>query len=262
MKVIVAENCRLMGELAARQAAAVLNSAIRERGEARVVLSTGASQFDMLSALVRQNVDWSKVDMFHLDEYVDLPETHPASFRKYLKERFVSRVPIRRAHFVDGTREGIAALTEELRSAPVDLGLIGIGENGHIAFNDPPADFETDEAYIVVNLDERCRRQQVGEGWFAALNDVPRQAVSMTVRQIMRCETIISCVPYAVKAEAVYKTLTSPLTNMVPATMLKQHDHFTLYLDEDSAARVNVDVAARANDNLESWETYERPNEN
>ncbi len=262
MKVIVAENCRLMGELAARQAAAVLNSAIRERGEARVVLSTGASQFDTLSALVRQNVDWSKVDMFHLDEYVDLPEAHPASFRKYLKERFVSRVPIRRAHFVDGTREGIAALTEELRSAPVDLGLIGIGENGHIAFNDPPADFETDEAYIVVNLDERCRRQQVGEGWFAALNDVPRQAVSMTVRQIMRCETIISCVPYAVKAEAVYKTLTSPLTNMVPATMLKQHDHFTLYLDEDSAARVNVDVAARANDNLESWETYERPNEN
>lgn len=262
MNVVVAENCRLMGELAARQAAAVLNSAIRERGEARVVLSTGASQFDTLSALVRQNVDWSKVDMFHLDEYVDLPETHPASFRKYLKERFVSRVPIRRAHFVDGTREGIAALTEELRSAPVDLGLIGIGENGHIAFNDPPADFETDEAYIVVNLDERCRRQQVGEGWFAALNDVPRQAVSMTVRQIMRCETIISCVPYAVKAEAVYKTLTSPLTNMVPATMLKQHDHFTLYLDEDSAARVNVDVAARANDNLESWETYERPNEN
>ncbi len=262
MNVVVAENCRLMGELAARQAAAVLNSAIRERGEARVVLSTGASQFDTLSALVRQNVDWSKVDMFHLDEYVDLPEAHPASFRKYLKERFVSRVPIRRAHFVDGTREGIAALTEELRSAPVDLGLIGIGENGHIAFNDPPADFETDEAYIVVNLDERCRRQQVGEGWFAALNDVPRQAVSMTVRQIMRCETIISCVPYAVKAEAVYKTLTSPLTNMVPATMLKQHDHFTLYLDEDSAARVNVDVAARANDNLESWETYERPNEN
>ena len=261
MKVIVAENCRLMGELAARQAAAVLNSAIRERGEARVVLSTGASQFDTLSALVRQNVDWSKVDMFHLDEYVDLPEAHPASFRKYLKERFVSRVPIRRAHFVDGTREGIAALTEELRSAPVDLGLIGIGENGHIAFNDPPADFETDEAYIVVNLDERCRRQQVGEGWFAALNDVPRQAVSMTVRQIMRCETIISCVPYAVKAEAVYKTLASPLTNMVPATMLKQHDHFTLYLDEDSAARVNVDVAARANDNLESWETYERPSE-
>ena len=258
MKVIVADNCRLMGELAARQAAGVINRAVEDHGAARIVLSTGASQFDTLSALVRQNVDWSRVEMFHLDEYVDLPETHPASFRKYLKERFVSRVPLKRAHFVDGTREGIAALTEELRSAPIDLGLIGIGENGHIAFNDPPADFETGEAYIVVNLDERCRRQQVGEGWFATVNDVPSQAVSMTVRQIMRCETIISCVPYAVKAEAVYKTLTSPLTPSVPATMLKQHARFSLYLDRDSAARVNVDIAARMNDNLESWEAYDR----
>ena len=146
MKVIVADNCRLMGELAARQAAGVINRAVEDHGAARIVLSTGASQFDTLSALVRQNVDWSRVEMFHLDEYVDLPETHPASFRKYLKERFVSRVPLKRAHFVDGTREGIAALTEELRSAPIDLGLIGIGENGHIAFNDPPADFETGEA--------------------------------------------------------------------------------------------------------------------
>ncbi len=262
MKVIVAENSRLMGELAARQAAEVINKAIEDHGTARIVLSTGASQFDTLSALVRQNVDWSRVEMFHLDEYIDLPETHPASFRKYLKERFVSRVPLKCAHFVDGTREGIAVLTEELRSAPIDLGLIGIGENGHIAFNDPPADFETDEAYIVVNLDERCRRQQVGEGWFATVNDVPSQAVSMTVRQIMRCETIISCVPYAVKAEAVYKTLTSPLTPGVPATMLKQHAHFSLYLDGDSAARVNVDVAAHMNDNLESWEAYDRTPEN
>ena len=233
MKVIVADNCRLMGELAARQAAGVINRAVEDHGAARIVLSTGASQFDTLSALVRQNVDWSRVEMFHLDEYVDLPETHPASFRKYLKER----------------------------SAPIDLGLIGIGENGHIAFNDPPADFETGEAYIVVNLDERCRRQQVGEGWFATVNDVPSQAVSMTVRQIMRCETIISCVPYAVKAEAVYKTLTSPLTPSVPATMLKQHARFSLYLDRDSAARVNVDIAARMNDNLESWEAYDRTEE-
>ena len=256
MKVIVAENSRLLGELAARQAAGVIRRAIEDHGEARIVLSTGASQFDTLSALVRQDVDWRRVEMFHLDEYVGLPETHPASFRKYLKERFVSRVPLKQAHFVDGTREGIAELSEALRSAPIDLGLIGIGENGHIAFNDPPADFDTDEAYIVVNLDERCRRQQVGEGWFAAMDDVPAQAVSMTVRQIMRCKTIISCVPYAVKADAVYKTLIGPLTNVVPATMLKQHEQFTLYLDRDSAARVNVDVAAHNNDNLESWETY------
>ena len=261
MKVIVAENSCLLGELAARQAASVIRKAIEDHGEARIVLSTGASQFDTLSALVRQDVDWRRVEMFHLDEYVGLPETHPASFRKYLKERFVSRVPLKQAHFVDGTREGIAELSEALRSAPIDLGLIGIGENGHIAFNDPPADFDTDEAYIVVNLDERCRRQQVGEGWFAAMDDVPAQAVSMTVRQIMRCKTIISCVPYAVKAEAVYKTLVSPLTNVVPATMLKQHEQFTLYPDRDSAARVNVDVAAHNNDNLESWETYAQSTE-
>lgn len=261
MKVIVAENSRLLGELAAHQAAQIINAAIAERGEARIVLSTGASQFDTLSALIRQNVDWSRVDMFHLDEYVNLPETHPASFRKYLKERFVSHIPLRSAHFVDGTSEGIAALTDELRAAPIDLGLIGIGENGHIAFNDPPADFETNDAYIIVNLDEKCRRQQVGEGWFATVNDVPAQAVSMTVRQIMQCRQIISCVPYAVKADAVYKTLNNPLTNTVPATMLKQHASFTLYLDRDSASRVSVDMAAHKNDCLESWEVYDHAQE-
>ena len=257
MKVIVAKNPQMLGELAAREAARVITAAIAEKGAARIVLSTGASQFDTLASLVKEPVDWSKVEMFHLDEYVDLPETHPASFRKYLKERFVSKVPLKAAHFVDGTREGIARLTEELRSAPIDLGLIGIGENGHIAFNDPPADFDTDEAYIVVTLDERCRRQQVGEGWFAGVDDVPKQAVSMTVKQIMRCETIISCVPYPVKAEAVRKTLMNPLTNIVPATMLKQHPRFSLYIDSDSAAQVNMDDAARQNECLESWDVFE-----
>ncbi|MBO4884000.1 MAG: glucosamine-6-phosphate deaminase [Clostridia bacterium] len=257
MRVIVARDPAMLGRLAAKEAASAINAAIRRQGGARIVLSTGASQFDTLAALVKENVDWGKVEMFHLDEYVNLPETHPASFRKYLKERFVSRVPLKKAHFVDGTAGGIAALTEKLREAPVDLGLIGIGENGHIAFNDPPADFDTDEAYIIVSLDERCRRQQVGEGWFASVNDVPEQAVSMTVREIMRCRKIISCVPYAVKADAVEKTLMSPLTNRVPATMLKEHDDFTLYLDGDSASKVTVDGAARFNECLESWETYE-----
>ena len=261
MKVTVADSPRLLGELAAREAAEIINAAIREKGSARVVLSTGASQFDTLAALVREKVDWTKVEMFHLDEYVNLPETHPASFRKYLRERFVSKVPLKRAHFVDGTREGIEALTEELRQAPIDLGLIGIGENGHIAFNDPPADFDTDEAYIIVTLDERCRRQQVGEGWFASVSEVPEQAVSMTVRQIMRCEKIISCVPYAVKADAVEKTLMNPLTNRIPATMLKEHECFSLYLDRDSAAKVSVDGAAKFNECLESWEIYEEKTE-
>ena len=257
MKVTVAKDSGLLGCLAAKEAAGVIREAIRTKGAARIVLSTGASQFDTLAALVKEKLDWSKVEMFHLDEYVNLPESHPASFRKYLKERFTSLVPLKAAHFVDGTPEGIEALTRELRSAPIDLGLIGIGENGHIAFNDPPADFDTDEAYIIVTLDERCRRQQVGEGWFASVADVPEQAVSMTVRQIMRCEKIISCVPYAVKADAVEKTLMSPLTNRVPATMLKEHDSFSLYLDRDSAAKVTVDGAAKFNECLESWEIYE-----
>ena len=257
MKVTVAKDPAMLGSLAAKEAASIINDAIREKGSARIVLSTGASQFDTLVALVKENVDWTKVEMFHLDEYVNLPETHPASFRKYLKERFVSLVPLKAAHFVDGTPEGIAALTEELRSAPIDLGLIGIGENGHIAFNDPPADFDTNEAYIIVTLDERCRRQQVGEGWFATVDDVPEQAVSMTVREIMRCKKIISCVPYPVKADAVEKTLMNPLTNRVPATMLKEHEYFSLYLDQDSAAKVTVDGAAKFNDCLESWEVYE-----
>ncbi|MBR3505167.1 MAG: glucosamine-6-phosphate deaminase [Clostridia bacterium] len=257
MKVTVADSPKLLGRLAAKEAADIISAAIREKGSARIVLSTGASQFDTLAALVEEKVDWTKVEMFHLDEYVNLPETHPASFRKYLKERFTSRVPLKAAHFVDGTPEGIAALTDELRRAPIDLGLIGIGENGHIAFNDPPADFDTDAAYIVVSLDERCRRQQVGEGWFASVSEVPAQAVSMTVREIMKCERIISCVPYAVKADAVEKTLMNPLTNKIPATMLKEHERFSLYLDKDSAAKVTVDGAAKFNECLESWEIYE-----
>ena len=178
--------------------------------------------------------------MFHLDEYVDLPQTHGASFRKYLQERFVAKVaPLAAAHFVDGTREGIAKLTDELRKEPIDIGLIGIGENGHIAFNDPPADFDTREAYIIVNLDERCKRQQMGEGWFASIDEVPKQAVSMTTYQIMQCERIVSCVPHKVKAEAVSKTIhAKEVTNLVPATLLKTHPDFILYLDENSASGI------------------------
>ena len=159
-----------LGKQAASAIADLLNKAISEQGYARIILSTGASQFETLDALIQLDVDWTKVEMFHLDEYVALPESHIASFRKYLKERFVSKVPLKAAHFVNGegnVEENIAALTAELRKAPVDVGVIGIGENGHIAFNDPPADFDTDEAYKVVTLDERCRKQQVGEGWFA-----------------------------------------------------------------------------------------------
>lgn len=238
MEIRICKNSEALGISAAKETAAILKKAIAENGAARIVLSTGASQFDTLKALVKEEgIDWTKVEMFHLDEYVDLPITHGASFRKYLQERFVDKVgPLKTVHFVDGTKECIATLTEEIRKAPVDVGLIGIGENAHIAFNDPPADFDTKDAYIIVNLNERCKQQQMGEGWFATIDDVPKQAVSMTCYQIMQCKKIISCVPYGVKAEAIENTIKAKeVTNLVPATLLKTHPDFILYIDEDSA---------------------------
>ena len=230
-----------LGKAAAKVIAEKVNAAIERRGFARIVLSTGASQFDTIEALTKEEgIKWDCVEMFHLDEYVNLPVTHPANFRKYLQERFVDKVaPLKAVHFVDGTKECIADLTKELRSAPIDIGLIGIGENGHIAFNDPPADFDTREAYIIVNLDDKCKQQQMGEGWFATMDDVPKQAVSMTTYQIMQCERIVSCVPYAVKADAIEKTLTAKeTTNIVPATLLREHSDFILYIDNESASKV------------------------
>ena len=241
MEIRICKNSEELGKSAAKQVAQILKDCIAEKGSARIVLSTGASQFDTIKALVKEpGIKWECVEMFHLDEYVDLPETHGASFRKYLKERFVEKVgTLKATHFVDGTKECIAKLTEEIRKSPIDVGLIGIGENGHIAFNDPPADFDTKEAYIIVNLDERCKKQQMGEGWFATIDDVPKQAVSMTTYQIMQCQRIISCVPYKVKAEAIENTLKSKeVTNMIPATLLKTHPDFILYVDEDSAAGI------------------------
>ena len=241
MEIRICKDSKSLGKSAAAHVAQILKQCIAEQGCARIVLSTGASQFDTISALVEEpGIKWDCVEMFHLDEYMDLPITHMASFRKYLQERFVDKVaPLKAVHFVDGTREGIAALTEELRKKPVDIGLIGIGENGHIAFNDPPADFDTREAYIIVNLDDRCKKQQMGEGWFATVDDVPKQAVSMTAYQIMQCKRIVSCVPYAVKAEAIKNTVKAQeVTNRIPATLLKTHPDFILYVDEDSAAGI------------------------
>lgn len=241
MEIRICKDAAALGSSAASYVAGRLNALIAEKGHARMVLSTGASQFDTLKALTKETVDWSKVDMFHLDEYVGLPITHGASFRKYLQERFVDKLPcaLRSVNFVDGTAEGIAELTRKLREDVIDIGLIGIGENTHIAFNDPPADFETKEAYILVNLDDKCKRQQMGEGWFATMDDVPKQAVSMTPWQIMQCREIVSCVPYGVKADAIEKTLkTAETTPLVPATLLKEHPNFVLYVDADSAKNV------------------------
>ena len=237
--ISISKDANELGLCAAKKAAGLISQAISERGEARIILSTGMSQFETLKELVKMDVDWSKVTMFHLDEYVGLPETHIASFRKYLKERFSSLVDLKAAYFVNGeddVSKNIEELSAALNEKPVDVGLIGIGENGHIAFNDPPADFETTQAYKIVDLDTRCRMQQVGEGWFATVDDVPRQAISMCPRQIISCRHIISAVPHKVKSQAVYDTITKPVSPMVPATLLKTHPDWSLFLDMDSAS--------------------------
>jgi glucosamine-6-phosphate deaminase len=243
MKVNILENPAELGKVAAAYSAEIINEAIARKGKARIVLSTGASQFDTIKSLIETDVDWSKVEMFHLDEYIGVPETHPASFRKYLKERFLSKVNIKQAYLVDGeddTQKVIAELTAEIRKEPIDIGLIGIGENAHVAFNDPPADFGTEEAYICVTLNDTCKQQQVREGWFATADDVPKVAISMSVHQIMQCRYIVSCVPYAVKAKAIRDTLENQLTNTIPATILKKHPDFALFLDKDSASMIDA----------------------
>ena len=239
--ISIADTPQELGRKAAEKIAGFLRNAIESTGEARIILSTGASQFETMDALTREDVDWSRVEMFHLDEYVALPESHIASFRKYLKERFVSKLPLKAAYFVDGegdVESNIVSLTKELRKKPVDVGVIGIGENGHIAFNDPPADFETTVAYKVVNLDDRCKQQQVGEGWFSSLEEVPTQAITMCPRQIMEAKHIVSAVPHAVKAEAVYNTVTGKVDPMVPATLLKTHPDWYLYIDKAAAKQL------------------------
>ncbi len=248
MKIKVLKNSEELGKEAATLVAKKLNEAIEEKGNARLLLSTGASQFDTLKALVKMDVNWSKVEMFHLDEYVGLPESHPASFRKYLKVRFTEVVNLKKAIFVNGEgniEHNIHQITDDLRKAPVDVALVGIGENTHIAFNDPPANFETEEAYRVVDLDDKCKTQQIREGWFASIEDVPKQAITMTVYQIMQSKAIITCVPHKEKANAIKLTLENDLTNEIPATMLKKHENWTLFIDENSASSVNKNLLGK-----------------
>ena len=229
-----------MSRAAAAHAADALRRATRERGGARIIAATGASQFEFLDALTAsRDIDWSNVEMFHLDEYVGLPLEHPASFRKYLLERLVRKVGLTRYHLLDGEHDAAAVaerVGRDLAAAPVDIAFVGIGENGHLAFNDPPADFETEKPYLVVTLDEACRRQQVGEGWFATVADVPAQAISMSVRQILKAREIICIVPDARKAPAVKACVEGDISPLAPASILRSHDHTTLYLDRDSAA--------------------------
>ncbi|MBE7084294.1 MAG: glucosamine-6-phosphate deaminase [Clostridiales bacterium] len=245
MKLIISKDKYELGKKSAIHACEKLNEAIEKNGRARVLLSTGASQFTFFEEFIKQPVDWSKVEMFHLDEYVGISEEHPASFKRYLIDRFVSKVNLKNAYLIDGQKDPqqtIAELTKILEEYPVDVGLIGIGENAHIAFNDPPADFNDTNAYKVVTLAERCLQQQIGEGWFKNVEETYKQAISMTCLQIMKCKTIICAVPYAVKADAIYKTLTEELTPEVPATLLKKHADCTIYCDVDSASLLNEET--------------------
>ncbi len=244
MKVRILSRKEEAGREAAREGAEGILSAIEKRGRADLILATGVSQFEMLDTLTgRGDVDWGKVGAFHLDEYIGLPLSHPASFRRYLKERFTDRlpVPVGAFHAIDGEADPgseCARLKALISSAEVDVAFVGIGENGHLAFNDPPADFETDAPYLVVDLDEACRRQQLGEGWFARFEEVPLQAISMSIQQIMKSKTVICTVLDARKADAVQRTLEGPVTPDVPASILQEHPDCRMFLDEASASKL------------------------
>jgi glucosamine-6-phosphate deaminase len=249
MKIIVSEDKVQLGERAAQHGAELLREAIQSQGAARFIVATGASQFETLAHLVTlPDIDWSKITIFHLDEYAGLSESHPASFRKYLKERFLAKLPAAPAafHFVNGEgdlqaecdRLG-ALISEDL----IDVAFVGIGENGHLAFNDPPADFETEAPYLVVDLDEACRRQQLGEGWFGSLEEVPTQAISMSIKQILKAKSIIASVPDERKAAAVQASLEGPVTPEAPSSAMQNHPDTTIYLDPASASKLATAVA-------------------
>lgn len=240
MTIKVFSSKTALAQAAADHAAATIREAIAQRGEARIIAATGASQFDFLDALTKASgVDWSRVEMFHLDEYVGISDQAPASFCRYLRERLIDKVGLKKYHLLDGTQipqAMIEQVSAEIRKAPIDIAFVGVGENGHLAFNDPPADFDTEEAYIVVNLDEACRKQQLGEGWFPTLADVPRQAISMTIHQIMEAEQILCIAPDARKASAIKACFNGEVSPLAPASVLQRHANATVYLDKESAA--------------------------
>lgn len=250
MTITVFRNSAELAQAAARQAAGIIAETIASRGGARIIAATGASHLPFLNALVASpGVDWSKVEMFHLDEYVGLPISHPASFRKYLLERFIQPTGIKRYHLLngEGDLEAVCRKTgDELNAGPICVAFVGIGENGHLAFNDPPADFETETPYLVVNLDEACRRQQVGEGWFRDLSEVPRQAITISVRQTLKAEKILCVTPELRKAKAVKACLEGPINPAAPASILRTHSNVTVFLDRDSSSLLGSQTLAGA----------------
>lgn len=247
METAVLNDAKALGVAAGKAAAALIRAAIHKKGNASVILATGASQFETLNQLIAEkDIDWSKVTMFHLDEYIGLPVTHNASFRKYLSERFIANVPsLKEAVLISG--EGDAEkecdrLNKLIAAHPIDVALVGIGENGHLAFNDPPADFDTEIPYIIVQLDEPCRRQQLNEGWFNSMDEVPQKAISMSVKQIMKSAAIICSVPDSRKAQAVKNTIEQKISNLFPASILQSHPDCRLFLDKNAAELLSLHV--------------------
>ncbi|MCY1719406.1 glucosamine-6-phosphate deaminase [Prolixibacteraceae bacterium Z1-6] len=241
LNVEVYSNNENLGEAAAVSVAEILNQAVSDRGNANLILATGASQFEFLKSLQKQNIEWGKVTVFHLDEYKDLPDTHPASFRKYLKERILTQVKPGKVYLLNGDVEDleteISNYEELLRNHPIDVACIGIGENGHLAFNDPPvADFNDPKLVKIVELDNDCRMQQYNEGWFESFDDVPKYALSLTIPAIMQCKKISCVVPDERKAKAVFDTINTEISTKCPATILRTHPDTVLYLDKPAAS--------------------------
>ena len=247
MKINIYDNPNELGKAAGSAAGQLICEAIEENGSANIILATGTSQFETLNQLIaEEEIDWSKVVMFHLDEYIGLPVTHPASFRKYLKERFLSNVPeLKEVYLINGEAypqaecDRIGAI---ISKHPIDVALVGIGENSHLAFNDPPADFETEEPYIIVELDEPCRKQQLSEGWFKSFEEVPRQAISMSIKQILKSKHIICSVPDERKALAIKNSLEQQKSNLYPASILQKHPDCLFYLDRFSSALLSENI--------------------
>jgi glucosamine-6-phosphate deaminase len=249
MVIKVFEGKVSLAKAAAEQAADAIRRAAREHGEARVVAASAMSQFDFLRELTAiPGVPWKQVELFHLDEYIGLPMTHPASFCKFMQEHLISKTAITKLHLLNGADDParvIAAANQAISAAPIDIAFVGIGENGHIAFNDPPADFETEQPFLVVNLDEACRRQQVGEGWYKDISEVPKQAISMSVRQVMKAKEILAVVPDSRKAQAVKACFDGEVSPMAPSSILRKHQNATVYLDKNSAALLNPATLAK-----------------
>ncbi len=239
MKTNITDNKVELGSKAAKKGAELIKEAIAENGKANIIVATGASQFEMLEVLVKEDIDWSVVTCFHLDEYIGVAETHPASFRKYLKERFVTIVKPQAFHYVNGegnVQEECQRLHNLIIKHPIDVAFVGIGENAHLAFNDPPADFDIEDSYLDVALDLPCREQQMGEGWFKSLDEVPTRAISMSVNRIMKSTHIICSVPDERKARAVERVVNGEVTPEVPASILQKHTSTYLFLDRKSAS--------------------------